>query len=61
VPGVPTLGEMDTQPSNQPITFWPAPITYDGWRLITASLPPGLSYPLTLKQLKLVIINSPAP
>ena len=59
VPGVPTLGEMDTQPSNQPITFWPAPITYDGWRLITASLPPGLSYPLTLKQLKLVIINSP--
>jgi len=58
-PGVPTLGEMYTQPSNQPITFWPSSVTRDGWTLITATMPPGLSYPLTVNQLKLVIINAP--
>ncbi|HEY1820902.1 MAG TPA: phosphodiester glycosidase family protein [Trebonia sp.] len=46
---LPGRGEADV--------FYPAAVTYDGWRLITAAVPAGTRFPLTLSFLDFLVIN----
>ena len=52
-----TLAESYAQVNGQAVTFYPSTVTYDGWQLITADLPAGLQFPLTLDFLDLLVIS----
>ncbi len=59
-PGIVTLNVGIWQSSNQPTSFYPTGVTFDGWRYVVAKLPPGLQYPLRINYLGLVTIK-PGP
>lgn len=59
-PGIVTLNVGIWQSTNQPTSFYPTGITFDGWRYVVAQLPPGLQYPLRINYLGLVVIK-PGP
>jgi exopolysaccharide biosynthesis protein/uncharacterized protein YjdB len=56
-----TLAESYAQVNGQAVTFYPSTVTYDGWQLITANLPAGLQFPLTLDFLDLLVISPSEP
>ena len=59
-PGVVTLNVGIWQSTDQPTSFYPTGITFDGWQYVVAKLPPGLQYPLRVNYLGLVVIK-PGP
>lgn len=59
-PGIVTLNVGIWQSTNQPTSFYPTGITFDGWQYVVAKLPPGLQYPLRINYLGLVVIK-PGP
>ncbi|MFL6072775.1 MAG: phosphodiester glycosidase family protein [Mycobacteriales bacterium] len=59
-PGIVTLNVGIWQATNQPTSFYPTGITFDGWQYVVAKLPPGLQYPLRINYLALVTIK-PGP
>ncbi|BBB02156.1 hypothetical protein RVR_9898 [Actinacidiphila reveromycinica] len=59
-PGIVTLNVGIWQASNQPTSFYPTGITFDGWQYVVAKLPQGLQYPLRVNYLGLVTIK-PGP
>ncbi|SEG81740.1 Calcineurin-like phosphoesterase [Actinacidiphila yanglinensis] len=59
-PGIVTLNVGIWQASNQPTSFYPTGITFDGWQYVVAKLPTGLQYPLRINYLGLVTIK-PGP
>jgi exopolysaccharide biosynthesis protein/uncharacterized protein YjdB len=59
-PGIVTLNVGIWQSTNQPTSFYPTGITFDGWQYVVAQLPPGLQYPLRINYLGLVVIK-PGP
>ncbi|MFJ2956464.1 phosphodiester glycosidase family protein [Streptomyces sp. NPDC087270] len=59
-PGIVTLNVGIWQASNQPTSFYPTGITFDGWQYVVAKLPAGLQYPLRINYLGLVTIK-PGP
>ncbi|MEY9911775.1 exopolysaccharide biosynthesis protein [Catenulispora sp. MAP12-49] len=56
-PGIVTLNVGIWQSTNQPTSFYPTGITFDGWQYVVAQLPPGLQYPLRVNYLGLVVIK----
>ncbi|WP_435176604.1 phosphodiester glycosidase family protein [Actinacidiphila sp. bgisy145] len=56
-PGIVTLNVGIWQASNQPTSFYPTGITFDGWQYVVAKLPQGLQYPLRINYLGLVTIR----
>jgi exopolysaccharide biosynthesis protein len=52
-----TFAEAWLQVNGQDDVFYPSTVTYDGWQLITAALPAGTAYPLTLNFLDFLVIN----
>lgn len=56
-PGIVTLNVGIWQSSNQPTSFYPTGITFDGWQYVVAKLPPGLQFPLRVNYLGLVVIK----
>ncbi|WP_344659726.1 phosphodiester glycosidase family protein [Catenulispora subtropica] len=59
-PGIVTLNVGIWQSTNQPTSFYPTGVTFDGWQYVVAKLPPGLQYPLRVNYLGLVVIK-PGP
>ncbi|NUR63349.1 MAG: hypothetical protein HOV87_32525 [Catenulispora sp.] len=59
-PGIVTLNVGIWQSTNQPTSFYPTGVTFDGWQYVVAKLPPGLQYPLRINYLGLVVIK-PGP
>jgi exopolysaccharide biosynthesis protein len=59
-PGIVSLNVGIWQASNQPTSFYPSGVTWDGWQYVVASLPTGLQYPLRINYLGLVVIK-PGP
>jgi exopolysaccharide biosynthesis protein len=59
-PGIVTLNIGIWQSNNQPTSFYPTGITFDGWQYVVAKLPAGLQYPLRVNYLGLVTIK-PGP
>jgi exopolysaccharide biosynthesis protein len=59
-PGIVTLNVGIWQASNQPTSFYPTGVTFDGWQYVVAKLPEGLQYPLRINYLGLVTIK-PGP
>jgi Phosphodiester glycosidase/Bacterial Ig-like domain (group 2) len=58
--GALTFAEAYTEVNGQLDTFYPTAVTYNGWRLIEARVPPGARVPLTLKFLDFLVIDPPA-
>jgi exopolysaccharide biosynthesis protein len=56
-PGIVTLNVGIWQSTNQPTSFYPTGVTFDGWQYVVAKLPPGLQYPLRVNYLGLVVIK----
>ncbi|HEX6498726.1 MAG TPA: phosphodiester glycosidase family protein [Micromonosporaceae bacterium] len=56
-PGIVTLNIGIWQATNQPTSFYPTGITFDGWQFVVAKLPVGLQYPLRINYLALVVIK----
>ncbi|MGH7882288.1 MAG: phosphodiester glycosidase family protein [Candidatus Dormibacteraceae bacterium] len=56
-PGVVSLNIGIWQSNNQPTSFYPTGITFDGWRYVMATLPLGLQYPLRVNYLGLVVVK----
>lgn len=52
-----TMAESYAQVNGQGVNFYPSTVTYDGWQLITADLPAGLQYPLTVNYFDFLVIN----
>ena len=52
-----TFAEALTQINGQEDVFYPTTVTYDGWQLITAAVPSGTEFPLTLDFLDFLVIN----
>jgi hypothetical protein len=50
------LAESYAQVDGTAVTLYPSTVTYDGWQLITAQLPAGLQFPLTLSFLDFLVI-----
>jgi hypothetical protein len=48
------------QANNQPTSFYPTGVTFDGWQYVVATLPKGLQFPLRVNYLGLVVIK-PGP
>jgi exopolysaccharide biosynthesis protein len=59
-PGIVTLNVGIWQSTDQPTSFYPTGVTFDGWQYVEAKLPPGLQYPLRINYLGLVVIK-PGP
>ena len=59
-PGIVSLNVGIWQASNQPTSFYPTGVTFDGWRYVVANLPPGLQFPVRINYLALVVIK-PGP
>ena len=52
-----TFAEVWAQVNGQDDVFYPTTVTYNGWQLITAALPAGTAFPLTLNFLDFLVIN----
>jgi hypothetical protein len=52
-----TFAEALTEINGQEDVFYPTTVTYDGWQLITAAVPAGTEFPLTLDFLDFLVIN----
>jgi exopolysaccharide biosynthesis protein len=52
-----TFAEALTQVNGQEDVFYPTTVTYNGWQLITAAVPSGTEFPLTLDFLDFLVIN----
>jgi len=52
-----TFAEAWTEINGQTDTFYPTTVTYNGWQLIEAAVPPGAQLPLTLNFLDFLVIN----
>ncbi|HEY2507382.1 MAG TPA: phosphodiester glycosidase family protein [Streptosporangiaceae bacterium] len=52
-----TFAEAWLQVNGEDDVFYPTTVTYDGWQLITAQLPAGTAFPLTLNFLDFLVIN----
>ena len=59
-PGIVSLNVGIWQSSNQPTSFYPSGVTWDGWQYVVAALPTGLQFPLRINYLGLVVIK-PGP
>jgi Phosphodiester glycosidase/Calcineurin-like phosphoesterase len=51
------LAESYAQVDGTAVTLYPSTVTYDGWELITADLPAGLQFPLTVSFLDFLVIS----
>ncbi|HEY1487951.1 MAG TPA: phosphodiester glycosidase family protein [Micromonosporaceae bacterium] len=58
-PGIVSLNIGIWQATNQPTSFYPTGVTFDGWQFVVATLPPGLEFPLRVNYLGLVVIKPP--
>jgi uncharacterized protein YjdB len=58
--GALTFAEAYTEVNGQTDTFYPTAVTYHGWQLIEARVPPGAQLPLRLKFLDFLVIDPPA-
>jgi uncharacterized protein YjdB len=56
-PGELTFAEAWLQVNGDDDVFYPTTVTYNGWQLITAQLPPGTEFPLTLNFLDFLVLN----
>ncbi|MBO0836491.1 MAG: phosphodiester glycosidase family protein, partial [Actinobacteria bacterium] len=56
-PGVLTFAESWIELNGQAETIYPTPVTYNGWRLVEAAIPPGSAFPLSLSFLDFLVIN----
>jgi exopolysaccharide biosynthesis protein len=52
-----TFAEALTQINGQEDVFYPTTVTYNGWQLITAAVPAGTEFPLSLDFLDFLVIN----
>ena len=52
-----TFAEAWAQVNGEDDVFYPTTVTYNGWQLITAALPAGTAFPLTLSFLDFLVIN----
>jgi uncharacterized protein YjdB len=52
-----TFAEAWIQVNGQEDVFYPTTVTYNGWQLITAALPAGTEFPLSLSFLDFLVIN----
>jgi exopolysaccharide biosynthesis protein len=52
-----TFAEAWLQVNGQDDVFYPTAVTYNGWQLITAELPAGTEFPLSLNFLDFLVIN----
>jgi exopolysaccharide biosynthesis protein len=52
-----TFAESWAQINGEDDVFYPTTVTYDGWQLITAELPAGTAYPLTVNFMDFLVIN----
>ena len=55
--GALTFAEAYTEVNGQTDTFYPTAVTYNGWQLIEAQVPPGAQLPLTLSFLDFLVID----
>jgi uncharacterized protein YjdB len=58
--GALTFAEAYTEANGQTDTFYPTAVTYHGWQLIEARVPPGAQLPLRLRFLDFLVIDPPA-
>jgi uncharacterized protein YjdB len=52
-----TFAEAWLQVNGQDDVFYPTAVTYNGWQLVTAQLPAGTEFPLSLNFLDFLVIN----
>jgi uncharacterized protein YjdB len=52
-----TFAEAWLQVNGEDDVFYPTTVTYNGWQLITAAIPSGTEFPLTLNFLDFLVIN----
>jgi hypothetical protein len=52
-----TFAEAWIEVNGQEDVFYPTTVTYNGWQLITAALPAGTEFPLSLSFLDFLVIN----
>jgi hypothetical protein len=52
-----TFAEAWIEVNGQEDVFYPTTVTYDGWQLITADLPAGTEFPVSLDFLDFLVIN----
>ena len=52
-----TFAEALTEINGQEDVFYPTTVTYNGWQLITAAVPAGTEFPMTLDFLDFLVIN----
>ena len=52
-----TFAEAWIEVDGQEDVFYPTTVTYDGWQLITAAIPAGAEFPLSLDFLDFLVIN----
>ena len=52
-----TFAEAWLEENGQNEVFYPTAVTYDGWRLVVAAIPPGAELPLALEYLDFLVIN----
>jgi hypothetical protein len=56
-----TFAESWIEVNGQAETFYPTTVTYDGWQLITAAVPAGTQFPLSLDFLDFLVIKPAQP
>ncbi|HEY2793695.1 MAG TPA: phosphodiester glycosidase family protein, partial [Micromonosporaceae bacterium] len=56
-PGIISLNLGIWQATNQPTSFYPTGVDFDGWQFVVATLPQGLEFPLRMNYLGLVVID----
>jgi hypothetical protein len=54
-----TFAEAWIEVNGQEDVFYPTTVTYNGWQLITAAIPAGTEFPLSLNFLDFLVINPP--
>ena len=55
--GILTFAEQWIEINGQAETFYPTAVTYNGWQLITAAIPAGTEFPLSVNFLDFLVIN----
>jgi hypothetical protein len=56
-PGLLTFAEAWVEVNGQEDVFYPTTVTYNGWQLITAQLPAGTEFPVSLAFLDFLVLN----
>jgi hypothetical protein len=57
--GALTFAEAYAEVNGQADTLYPTAVTYHGWRLVEAQVPPGAQLPLTLRFLGFLVVDPP--